>query len=356
MPEALPENSTMDFFIKWLLGHEEDELSSNPPLMPEKDEYKAVSFKITAKDFGTFDGKPEHWFPFKHKTESTLGVAGFSSLLDVHVPMSDVEGNRRLYYLLEGATNDGAASHIIKQHKVMKDGRAAWVALKDWYEGKTMAGDIAKTCRVKLQALELLPKGDANTYINEFIKLKDQLEEAGEGERPATLVEQFLDQIKDPQYEVTVSNLRMENDKTLDQCIEVIRKHDLVVTRQRIKDHRFSKIRRLNSLGNNPHNPSGSALLMSGQTLHQLKGRLLSKQERGKREMYPTIALLLMIRRQMPRKQGEQGRMPGLGKGRKTNARTQMDRERKFDRKAQPGIVRELVMCLRLGQVQTTSQ
>ena len=260
-PEALPENSTMDFFIKWLLGHEEDELSSNPPLMPEKDEYKAVSFKITAKDFGTFDGKPEHWFPFKHKTESTLGVAGFSSLLDVHVPMSDVEGNRRLYYLLEGATNDGAASHIIKQHKVMKDGRAAWVALKDWYEGKTMAGDIAKTCRVKLQALELLPKGDANTYINEFIKLKDQLEEAGEGERPATLVEQFLDQIKDPQYEVTVSNLRMENDKTLDQCIEVIRKHDLVVTRQRIKDHRFSKIRRLNSLGNNPHNPSGSGYI-----------------------------------------------------------------------------------------------
>ena len=218
----------MDYFIKWLFGAEEDGASTQVQVKEgtQNHSYQAVSFKITAKDFGKFDGKPEHWFPFRNKTESTLGVAGFGSLIDTRVPLKDSEGNVRLYYLLEGATNDGSASHIVKKFKVLKDGRAAWSALRDWYEGKTMAGDIAKTCRVKLQALELGPKGDANHYINEFICLRDLLDETGEGERATTLREQFLDQIKDPKYDVTVSNLRMDAEKTLEDCIEAVRKHD----------------------------------------------------------------------------------------------------------------------------------
>jgi hypothetical protein len=76
--------------------------------------------------------------------------------------------------------------------------------------------------------------------------LKDQLEESGEGERPATLIDQFLDQIKDSKYDITVTSLRMDNKKTLESCIEAIRKHDLVLACQRIQDHRLSKIRRIN--------------------------------------------------------------------------------------------------------------
>jgi hypothetical protein len=168
-------------------------------------------------------------------------------LIDSKIPVGDTEGNWRLYYLLEGATNEGSASHIVKNHKVLKDGKAAWNALKEWYEGKVMAGDIAKTCRVKLQALELGPKGDANTYINEFIRLKDLLEEAGEGERPATLSEQFLDQIKDSKYDVMVTTLRMDSSKTLESCIEAVRRHDIVLERQKFDSHRLSKVRRVNS-------------------------------------------------------------------------------------------------------------
>jgi hypothetical protein len=173
----------MDFFLKWLFGAHDEDSSEISSTMLDQDEEgnKAVTFKITAKDFGTFDGCPEHWFSFKNKTQTTLGIAGFSSFLNARVPVRDTEGNHCLYYLLEGATNDGSASHIVKRHKVMRDGRAAWQSLVEWYEGRTVAGDIAKTCRVKLQALELTPKGDANGYINEFIRLRDQLEEAGEG-------------------------------------------------------------------------------------------------------------------------------------------------------------------------------
>ena len=35
-------------------------------------------------------------------------------------------------------------------------------------------------------------------------------------------MDQFLDQIKDKKYEVTITNLRMDNGKTLETCIEAI--------------------------------------------------------------------------------------------------------------------------------------
>jgi hypothetical protein len=86
----------MDFFLKWLFGAEDDGIinqstSSNHTSSFYDDEMfnKAVTFKITATDFGKFDGRPEHWFPFKNKTESTLGIAGFSSLADEKVPIKD---------------------------------------------------------------------------------------------------------------------------------------------------------------------------------------------------------------------------------------------------------------------------
>ena len=91
----------------------------------EDDKYfsKAVS-KIAVHDFGKFDGKPEHWYAFKNKTMSTLGVAGFSFILDKTKPIKDQEGNHRLYYLFEGATN---ASHIVRGHKEKRDGKAACI-------------------------------------------------------------------------------------------------------------------------------------------------------------------------------------------------------------------------------------
>jgi len=136
----------MVFFFKWLFG-------SKPAEENKKYVSKAVFFKIAAHDFGKFDGKPEHWHAFKNKTMSTLVVAGFSSILDKTKPIKDQDNNHRVYYLFEGAINDGSSSQIVRGHKEERDGRAAWYALKDWYEGKTTTGDIAKTCRLKLQYL-----------------------------------------------------------------------------------------------------------------------------------------------------------------------------------------------------------
>jgi len=79
----------MDCFNKWFGGGQEDE---DDDVESVRESSKAVSFKIAAHDFGKFDGKPEHLYAFKYKTISTLGVAGFSSILDKATPMRDQEG------------------------------------------------------------------------------------------------------------------------------------------------------------------------------------------------------------------------------------------------------------------------
>ena len=94
--------------------------------------------------------------------------------------------------------------------------------MKDWYEGKVVSGNIAKTARAKLDLLELVSKDKANMYIDTFLELKKQLEDVGENECPNTLIKHFLDQIKDPLYEIRLTNMCMNGTKTLDYCIEAI--------------------------------------------------------------------------------------------------------------------------------------
>jgi len=66
-----------------------------------------------------------------------------------------------------------------------------------------------------------------------------------EGECPATLIDQFLDQFKDNKYKVTITNLRMDSEKSLQECIDAVRHHDLILSCNRTQEHWFTKIRRL---------------------------------------------------------------------------------------------------------------
>ena len=59
-------------------------------------------------------------------------------------------------------------------------------------------------------------------------------------------MDQFLNQIKENKYEVTTTNLRMGNGKTLETCIKAIQHHDLLLSCHRVQEHCFIKIRCLN--------------------------------------------------------------------------------------------------------------
>jgi hypothetical protein len=157
------------------------------------------------------------------------------------------DGNNRIFYLLQTATNGGGASHVVRKHASTADGAAAWQALMGWYEGPVMSGEIAKTLRTKLWALRLHSKGDVNKHINDFTLYMDQLKELSREEREETLTDLFLDSIIDPKFEVTVANCRLRDRISIHECFEAIRKYDKIILREGMQEgHQKYKIRRMN--------------------------------------------------------------------------------------------------------------
>jgi hypothetical protein len=178
-----------------------------------------------------------------------VGVRGYAQYVkqDFQQTENNWDGNNRIFYLLQTATNGGGASHVVRKHAAMADGAAAWQALVGWYEGPVMSGEIAKNLRTKLWALRLQSKGDVNKHINDFTLYMDQLKELSREESEEMLTDLFLDSVIDPKFEVTIANCRLRDHISIYKCFEAVRKYDNVILREgMLKGQQKYKIRRLN--------------------------------------------------------------------------------------------------------------
>lgn len=144
---------------------------------------KAAPIRLNCADFGSFNGRSDQWISFKENILSKAGVGGYSQYLkaDFKLNSHNAEGNQRIFYLLQSATNGGGAAHVVRKYTNTADGHGAWQALLDWYEGPVMSGEIARGLRTKLWALRLRPREEANKHINDFILYSDQLKELDRG-------------------------------------------------------------------------------------------------------------------------------------------------------------------------------
>jgi hypothetical protein len=204
-----------------------------------------VNIKLSCTDFGTFNGRSDHWISFKENILSKAGVGGYAQYFqqDFCLTEQNKEGNNRIFYLLQNATNGGGASHVVRKHLVNADGNGAWKSLLAWYEGPVMSGEITKTLRTKLW-LRLNSKNDVNKHINDLTLYMNQLQELGREEREETLVDLFLDSILDPRFEVTIANCRLREQISLQECFEAIRKYDNIILREELGVKNKIKIRR----------------------------------------------------------------------------------------------------------------
>jgi hypothetical protein len=227
---------------------------------PKARNQDSVTIKLSCADFGTFNGRSDQWISFKENTLSKAGVGGYAQYFrpDFIQTDSNKDGNNRIFYLLQTATNGGGASHVVRKHTTTADGAAAWQALMGWYEGPVMSGEIAKTLRTKLWALRLHSKGDANKHINDFTLYMDQLKELSREEREETLTDLFLDSIIDPKFEVTVANCRLRDHISIQECFEAIRKYDNIILREGMQEgHQKYKIRRMSQGKKQPQQDKG---------------------------------------------------------------------------------------------------
>jgi hypothetical protein len=129
----------------------------NNTITQRKHEPESVNIKLSCTDFGTFNGRSDNWISFKENILSKTGVGGYAQYFQQEFRLNEnnKEGNNRIFYLLQNATNGGGASHLVRKHLINVDGNGAWKSLLAWYEGSIMSRAIAKPLCTKLWALRL---------------------------------------------------------------------------------------------------------------------------------------------------------------------------------------------------------
>ena len=70
--------------------------------------------------------------------------------------------------MLQVATVEGSASHLVDQYSDVNDGHQSFQALLDWYEGDKLTSNTAEDVRSKLEKISLSTHYPASDYINDY--------------------------------------------------------------------------------------------------------------------------------------------------------------------------------------------
>ena len=201
---------------------------------------KRSNVKLQAQQIPIFNGNPLMWHTWKKKTRAAVGTAGMLAILDDenHAKRNPVD-NETIYHLLQVATSDGNAAHLVDKYEEQKDGRKAFSELQAWYEGDELTTETAEDVRSKLDKLTLSTRITGSEYINNFQLYTKQLEDLGESYTTSKTVSIFLEQISDPDYTST-KELCIENQHNLDECIARIRAKERRLDREKLRHRRRS--------------------------------------------------------------------------------------------------------------------
>ena len=194
---------------------------------------KRSNVKLQAQHVPSFDGKSLKWHSWNKKTKAAVGTAGMLKVLeDKKYATSHTIDNETVFHLLQVATADGNAAHLVDMYESEKDGYEAYQELVKWYEGDELTSETAEDVRSKIDKLSLNTKNSASQYINQFLQHKKHLEELNEEYTASKTVSIFLTQITDPDYEMTVEHC-IENKLNINDCIERIRAKERRLDRER---------------------------------------------------------------------------------------------------------------------------
>ncbi len=96
-----------------------------------RDQGKSIPIRLNCADFGTFNGRSDYWISFKENILSKVGVGGYSQYLrpDFKLNPQNEEGNQRIFYLLQSATNGGGAAHVTHKFASTADGHWSMAGL-----------------------------------------------------------------------------------------------------------------------------------------------------------------------------------------------------------------------------------
>jgi len=203
---------------------------------------KRSNVKLQAQKITSYDGNSIKWHSWNKKMKAAVGTAGLLRILESEpYAKSNAMDNETIFHLLQVATADGHAAHLVDMYEDEKDGYSAYQELVRWFEGDELTTETAEDIRSKMDKLSLSTKNTASQYINQFLQHKKHLEELKEEYTPSKTVNIFLTQITDHDFSSTVEHC-LENRLDLKECIERIRAKERRLDRERTSKRKFPVI------------------------------------------------------------------------------------------------------------------
>ena len=183
---------------------------------------------LTAAKINPFSGNPEEWHSWKAHTTFALNGSGFGKVIfDLDFAMDNTLKNRIVYLQLRIATLGGLAENLVTAHDCTQNGYLAWNDMVKWFDGSQLKADLAESRRNALEGLRIHSNTTDSSYISKFMVANIKLKEIpGESYTESHLVSMFLTNIEDSEYDTVKNYLQQSGTKTLDECVNALRKEE----------------------------------------------------------------------------------------------------------------------------------
>ena len=91
---------------------------------------KRSNVKLQAQNVADFNGSALKWHTWKKKTRAVIGTAGMLRVIDSReYSKKNPVDNETVFHLLQVATSDGNAAHLVDKFEEERDGFAAFEEL-----------------------------------------------------------------------------------------------------------------------------------------------------------------------------------------------------------------------------------
>jgi hypothetical protein len=188
--------------------------------------------KLYVNSLSKFSGDPIDWEDWETGTTATLGQTRYCTVLENGPAVNDVLAqarNKELAHIFTAAIYQGTAKHILDS-VVGEDGHGYWQALKTWFGTDSVSRSIIEHYRGKLHHLQMNIDTSASEYINTFVLCSNKLESKKEGSTAPTKKWDFLNKIKDPEYDVAKESLPSDETANFEDCVTPIRTREQAIS------------------------------------------------------------------------------------------------------------------------------
>ena len=190
--------------------------------------------KIDLCSYPKFSGRIQDWVPFKRQFKAVASMQGLEDVVDKDfvLPVDREElalfmrKSHFIHAALTIALAGGTAILRVELFASNRDGRSAWVSLVEWYEGQGSTNSVAKRAMTVLHSLKLTRSTTnyVKGYIARFEEALHDLAETGHEYDAVMKQITFLAGIIDPSLTNYVDILRLDDNKSYDDCVMDVRR------------------------------------------------------------------------------------------------------------------------------------